>query len=147
MAEVALRLAEALADEVRPRGVTPVDPGIVASSLGVRVEARLMPASVLGATPSDARVVINEALDEPRRRFVLAHELAHVLVKRGRAKFVDARTEERFADAFAEALLVPARALADVVDIVDAAVLLGVAPSMVASRADRLGRRIKPRAA
>lgn len=102
-----MRLAEELADEVRPSGGAPVDPHLVASSLGVRVEPRLMPAAVLGATPSGARVVINEALDEPVRRFVLAHELAHVLVKRGRAKFADARTEERFADAFADALLLP----------------------------------------
>lgn len=147
MAEAALRLAEALANEVRPSGAPPVDPAIVASSLGVRVETRLMPASVLGATPSGARVVINEALDEPRRRFVLAHELAHVLVKRGRAQFADPRTEERFADAFADALLLPARAAAATFTS-PMARRHELAPcAEVACPADRPDRRVKPRVA
>lgn len=147
MSQAALPLAEALADEVRPLGALPVDPITVASSLGIRIEARPMADGVLGATPSDARIVINDGLDEPRRRVVIAHEMAHVLVKRGRATFASPRIEERFADAFAEALLVPATALGDIVDVDHAARHLGVTPTIVAARAERLGRRIKPRAA
>lgn len=147
MSQAALRLAEALADEVRPLGALPVDPGSVASALGIRIEVRPMADGVLGATPSDVRIVINDGLDEPRRRFVLAHEMAHVLVKRGHATFASPRIEERFADAFAEALLVPATALGDTVDVDDAARELGVTSAIVTARAERLGRRIKPRAA
>lgn len=147
MSQAALRLAEELAAEVRPLAALPVDPDSVASSLGIRIEARRMADGVLGATPSDARIVINDALDEPRRRFVLAHEMAHVLVKRGRATLASPRIEERFADAFAAALLVPAMALGDIVDIDNSARQLGVTPAIVAARAELLGRRIKPRAA
>lgn len=148
MSEVALRLAEALADEVRPLGIIPVDSEAVASCLGIRVETRSMAESVLGATASEARIVINDSLDEPVRRFVLAHEIAHVLVKRGHATFANSRVEELFADAFAAALLVPAAALADdVADIDDSARRLMVRSSVVASRVAVLRRRMRPRAA
>lgn len=147
MSQAALGLAEALAEETRV-GLVPVDSEVVAARLGIRVEARRMAGSVLGATPSDSRIVINDALREPDRRFVLAHEIAHVLVKRGHAKFASSRVEELFADAFAAALLVPANSLAaEAVDIDGEAQRLKVRPSVVAARVDALRRGIRTRAA
>ncbi|MCU1370088.1 MAG: IrrE N-terminal-like domain [Ilumatobacteraceae bacterium] len=57
-------------------------------------------------TVSASEIVIRTTLGRRRRRFVLAHELGHVLVRRGLAEWVGASSEERFADEFAVALLV-----------------------------------------
>jgi pyruvate/2-oxoglutarate dehydrogenase complex dihydrolipoamide dehydrogenase (E3) component len=146
MSDAALAVAEALADKLRPSDTVRVEPAVVASALGVRVELRSMHRSVLGATPSDSRVVINEGLEDTQRRFVLAHELAHVLVKRGVAP-VDSRNEERFADTFAEALLVPNAALVAMVNVEETACRLGVESAIIEARLKRMRRRVKPRAA
>lgn len=147
MPEVALAVAEALADEVRSLGTVPVDPFAIASALGVTVELRAMPPSVLGAAPSAVRVVVNDSLEGPLQRFVVAHELAHVLVKRGHARFADPRCEERFADAFAEALLVPKAAVVDASGLKQQGSRFGVEPPMIQAGLEDRASDLKPRAA
>lgn len=139
-------LADALADELRPRSV-PVEPRALAASLGIRVERRPMAPAVLGAAPSSTRIVINDQLVPQHERFVIAHEFAHILVKGGRASFRDPVAEERFADAFAEALLVPSYTLGPVVYAEEVAERLGVDAAVVRARARRLGRIVRARAA
>lgn len=146
MADHLAELAEALATDLRPSNL-PVDPALVAHRLGVDVQVRLMPLSVHGATPSALRVVVNEALSATAFRFTLAHELAHVLVKRGAVATRSAADEERFADLFAASLLVPEYALPDVLNAEVAAAALRVDASVVRARAERFGRAVSSRAA
>lgn len=146
MAEGLVALAEGLAADLRPLGV-PVDLFAMARALGVEINLRSMPPSVHGASPSAHRVVINQELTLNEQRFTLAHELAHVLVKRGRAVVPVGANEERFADAFAAAVLVPDAALPPVVDISHIAARLQIDPAVVEARAVRAGRRISRRRA
>lgn len=73
----------------------------------VRLVEADQPSGVDGLTVSAHTVVINGGLDPRQRRFVLAHEFAHILVRRGLAPWVRQPYEELFADEFATALLVP----------------------------------------
>jgi hypothetical protein len=139
MAEPWRALAERVATTLRPADGSVIDPAAVAEALGVRVEIRPMAASVHGANPGPHWILANRSLPEPERRFVIAHELAHALVKQG-AVSVDRSVEERFADAFAEVLLVPAVDLENGDDAVTIATRLGIPPAVVAARAERLGR-------
>jgi Zn-dependent peptidase ImmA (M78 family) len=146
MAEALSAVAEVVAARLRPP-LIPVDPTTVASTLGVVVERRSMAPSVLGATPSHVRIVINQGLTHTLERFVVAHELAHVLVKRGLVSALDQRAEEQFADTFAAALLVPAHVLGSVVDVEDVAGRLRVDSGVVRARAEQLGRAVTTHAA
>jgi hypothetical protein len=146
MAHAHVVLAERLADQLRGSNRWG-DPIAVASQLGVRVERRPMAPSVLGATPSDRRIVVNMNLNHVSARIVMAHELGHVLVKRGDARLTDVRAEEQFADEFAAALLVPSAVLVDPVNAGDLAERLQVDVELVTARAQRLGLRVKPLAA
>lgn len=85
----------------------PVDVDLIARSLGVTARRRLLPRPLDGLTIDKETVAVDRRLTEPRRRFVLAHELAHVLVRRGQCTWVNHAAEERFADGFSRELLVP----------------------------------------
>lgn len=103
----------------------PVDPARVADSLGIKVVEASLDADVSGAIQREAgeqAVIYVSATDSPnRKRFTCAHEIGH-FVKHSKESevfgYIDYRDEaasmgvdgaERFANAFAAALLMPAR--------------------------------------
>jgi hypothetical protein len=98
------KLADSTAERVE-REIS-CEPTELACRLGVEIDHRLLPQTLWGVTYGARHVVLNAALSVPRRRFALAHELAHVLVRTGdvigRSVEWD---EEAFADEFARALL------------------------------------------
>jgi Zn-dependent peptidase ImmA (M78 family) len=83
----------------------------VALRLGVRVLRKPLPRGILGVTNTSAEVAIATGLQAQDARFVLAHELGHVLARRNEAGMMRSREEECFADAFARELLLPANLL------------------------------------
>lgn len=107
----------ALARRMRDGRSDPVDIDDVLRQAGVVVRSRDLPSSLDGATLGPSDVVIRRSLGKKRRRFVLAHELGHVLVRRGLVPWVTDRSEERFADEFALELLVGSTKLADIADL------------------------------
>jgi Zn-dependent peptidase ImmA (M78 family) len=99
----------------------PVDPARVARKMGIRVEDAYLDADVAGAIQKrgdgDVRIYLN-AEDHPnRQRFTCAHEIGHyVNHDDGDFEYIDYRDEtaslgrepdERYANAFAAALLMP----------------------------------------
>jgi hypothetical protein len=83
----------------------------------VGVRERDLPLTLDGVTLGPSDIVVRRALGKKRRRFVLAHELGHVLVRRGLAPWVTERSEEKWADEFALELLVGSTKLAEVADV------------------------------
>jgi predicted transcriptional regulator len=88
----------------------------LAASMGVRLitRARLVEDGRLEHDPADTRIYVSEISPRSRARFTIAHELGHLLLAkpdvpvtahRMRARIND---EERFCDAFAAAVLLPA---------------------------------------
>lgn len=86
-----------------------VDIDSITSKLNVVIEQAALGAPLEGVTLSDSLVVVRRRLGSLRRRFVIAHELAHVLARRGDAAW--AEHDEMMADALARELLVPCREL------------------------------------
>lgn len=86
---------------------------VLGDDLGLTILDQAMPASVR-ATNSGVLVVVNDQLTPRGRDLAIAHEFAHVLVRRGDAGWVRRSDEERFADAFARELLAPRELLARV---------------------------------
>jgi hypothetical protein len=103
------RLIE-LAREVRHGRSGSLDLAPVAAGLNVRVSSRRLSPPVQGQTVDEAHVCVDSRLSAPRHRFVVAHELGHVLVRR--RAWLRPRDEESFADSFARELLVPVAELA-----------------------------------
>lgn len=93
---------------VRGVGKGRIDPQDVARQMGLRVRTCNLSGGVKGWTTSADEVVLQSRLGGTERRYVLAHEIGHVLVRRGALSFRCRRTEECFADAFARELLLPA---------------------------------------
>ena len=109
---------------VGSHGAYPVDPIQIATNLGIDVFPAPLDAQVSGAlvkSPGqDPRIFLNRDDSKVRQRFTAAHELGHYVL-RARSEgehyeFVDLRDtiasngtdrEERFANAFAAALLMP----------------------------------------
>jgi hypothetical protein len=91
-----------------------LDIAATASAVGVEVRAVDLGRHLL-ATVFDDVIVLNsnESLTLGRNRFAFAHELAHILVTRGRMPWVSKRDEEWWADWFAHDLVLPRRLLAD----------------------------------
>jgi hypothetical protein len=80
----------------------------IARRLGVRVERRSLGLDLLGLTLDSERVLLNrEGLVGSARTFTFAHELAHVLERRGRFRGVSRHQSEWLADRFARELLLP----------------------------------------
>jgi Zn-dependent peptidase ImmA (M78 family) len=80
---------------------------LVATSrhLGIRVIRRAMVSTLWGLTVDADTVLINSKLSGANGRFALAHEIAHVLARRGACSPGHIADEEAFADAFANELL------------------------------------------
>ncbi len=114
-----------LASDLR-EGSIPACPDTVAASLAVQVGVRDLPVTLWGATTSSNRVVLNQKLSPQRRRFALAHELGHVLFRRGRCPWVGADREEHSADEFASELLTPSSYVATCGDSIRLAEILDV---------------------
>jgi hypothetical protein len=106
------RPLQALVEALHDADETPVDLERVVQSLELTVEVRRMEPSVWGLTRSSSMVMVNRALPHTRRRFALAHEVGHVLVRRRLARVGGPVDEERFCDHFACELLAPARTVA-----------------------------------
>lgn len=103
------RRVVSLAAGVRGGAIGRIDPDLIAQRLGITVHERRLHAPLEGLTSSASEVVVRRGLASERRRFVLCHEIAHALVRRGRV--LTPRTqpwaEEMFADAFACEVLLP----------------------------------------
>lgn len=76
-----------------------------AFALGVTVLERPLSATSMGLTLPPARVILRDSLPRYMKEYVLAHELGHVLVARGRCPWIVPALEEGFCDEFADALL------------------------------------------
>lgn len=101
----------------------PVDPARVAGSLGIDVVEAYLDADVAGAiqqTPGERAVIFVSANDPAnRKRFTCAHEIGHFVKRSDESEtlgYIDYRDEaasmgldgdERYANAFAAALLMP----------------------------------------
>jgi Zn-dependent peptidase ImmA (M78 family) len=101
----------------------PVDPARIARKMGIQVEDAYLDADVAGAIEKkhdgSVRIFLNAEDHPTRQRFTCAHEIGH-FVKHGDQgfEFVDYRDmtaslgvdeDERYANAFAAALLMPER--------------------------------------
>lgn len=138
----------------------PVDPARVADRLGIRVyEARLNP-GVSGAlvkeSGRDPVIVLSDTDHRHRKRFTCAHEIGHFVQREasdGRYAYVDHRDElsghtdgnERFANAFGAALLMPAsevrRYLRTGASDGELALIFDVSPEAMLRRLQSLGLR------
>jgi hypothetical protein len=93
----------------------PIDVDVVAKHLGVVEisEARLVEDGRLERTGTHSRILIRRGVHAGRRRFTVAHELAHLLLAEDTGDLIAHRArlavgrEERFCDQFAAALLLP----------------------------------------
>lgn len=86
----------------------------VADALGLELRYRPLP-QLGGLMVGPELVAINSLASDPRRRFILAHEIGHVLVSRGAFECPD-EVEEWACDWFARDLLAPLRLLPGRVD-------------------------------
>ncbi len=131
------RLAAWFRGSARP----PYDPWDLAREHGIRVVTRKLTPTFLGATLPSGTVVINADLPGVRQRTVLAHEFGHIVVRQGRAPWVNQRSEEHFADRFGEELLVPLALLpADDLNVQAVSDRLAVEEVLLMTRLVRAGR-------
>jgi len=101
-----------IAGTLRPPEEVPVNLERLCKNLGVAVRVGDLPADTWGLTFLDTLVLINQALGDADARFALAHELGHLLCRRGAMPHVTADAEEWACDWFGAELLVPTRWLA-----------------------------------
>jgi hypothetical protein len=78
-----------------------------AQRLKIRIVKCTFPSSLAGLTLDEGCVALAEHLPPTAARFVLAHEIAHVLVRRGHLRSPGTAQEEELADWFARELLLP----------------------------------------
>jgi IrrE N-terminal-like domain len=86
-----------------------LDVELVAARLDVGILCQDLGEHLLGLTLDDGGMLLHDQLAGAERAFVFAHELAHVLRRRGRFRSVGAASEEWFADWFARELVLPRR--------------------------------------
>lgn len=97
-----------LVRELRPQRFAPFQVDPIARRLGIIVEERHLGTELLGLALDHERVLLNRRhLAGASRAFTFAHEVAHVMERRGRFADVPQSRREWFADAFARELLVP----------------------------------------
>jgi Zn-dependent peptidase ImmA (M78 family) len=140
-------------------GTIPVDPARIAQSMGLRVIDAYMDADVDGAIRGDgkgkpATIYLNAHNAATRKRFTCAHEIAHYVkhAEEGEFEFIDYRDilastgqipDERYANAFAAALLMPEKHIrrlhADGLDEYIMARRLGVSEAAMVNRLKNLG--------
>jgi len=125
--EEAEREAGKLRQQILPNNDLPVDPVIIATSLGLRVFEAVLESSISGALvkiadEDDPVILLNDNEGERRQRFTCAHELGHYVRRinsgedRLSYQWIDHRRqlqepwnneEEQYANAFAAELLMP----------------------------------------
>jgi Zn-dependent peptidase ImmA (M78 family)/DNA-binding XRE family transcriptional regulator len=121
--------AEELAAELRSRlglGLGPIPDlvGLLELELGLRVFVRALPSSIAGVyafhDELGACVLLNRLHRRARRRWTLAHELAHFLTTRREPSIaftlVGKHPDDVFADAFAAAFLMPSATVRRIFD-------------------------------
>ena len=97
-----------LVKELRPLRFAPFHVDAVARRLGIAVGERQLGTELLGLTLDSTRVLLNRRHRAgASRAFTFAHEVAHVMERRGRFADVPQGRREWFADVFARELLVP----------------------------------------
>jgi hypothetical protein len=79
----------------------------IAGRLGVELHLHGFRGPVLGAALADRAIILDSRLRGHRRAEVFAHEVAHILHRRGYFGSLAAGEEELFADQFARELLLP----------------------------------------
>lgn len=117
--------AEQDAAELRQRlglGLAPIPSlvGVLEMDMGVRVYVRRLPPTISGLFAFDeaigACILLNASHPRDRRNTSAAHETGHLIATRRKPEVLhldedDGSREERYANAFARALLTPARAV------------------------------------
>lgn len=94
--------------QLRPTLFSPFEIEPTARRLGVRVERRRLGRELLGLTFGSDRIFLNRSHPAgTSAAFTFAHELAHVLERRGAFSVAAPAGPEWFADFFARELLVP----------------------------------------
>jgi hypothetical protein len=88
----------------RPRRL---DVDATARRLDIVVERRDLGSKLLGLTLDERRVLLHDGLKPARAAFTFAHEMAHLLHRRGHFRGLQRDDEEWFADWFARELLLP----------------------------------------
>ncbi len=102
------REIDELVRELRPRRFAPFHVNPIARRLGIVIEHRQLGTELLGLTLDHERVLLNRRrLAGASRAFTFAHEVAHVMERRGHFGEVPHSRCEWFADVFARELLVP----------------------------------------
>jgi hypothetical protein len=91
------------------RGPLPrrLDIEVVAGRLGIRVIRRDLGAALRGLAASEDTVLLHQRLTPAMAAFTFAHEVGHVLHRRGSFRGLRRVDEEWFADWFARELLLP----------------------------------------
>jgi Zn-dependent peptidase ImmA (M78 family) len=136
----------------------PVDPAAIAHQLGVRVYVAQMESDIAGSLVkqpgADPIIYLNSQDARTRQRFTCAHELGHYVqrankgelefqFKDERAKLASLGTnaDERFANAFAAALLMPEHLVRGHRNLspMEAALKFGVSTEAMAFRRKNLG--------
>lgn len=115
------RLAEMVLDGLGESATLPLEMESLISLYGIKLEEAPLTRTIGGIyypLPGCPVIVINSLLDSRRRRFTLAHELFHHLdhaiapIKKSPRFFMENKSAERNANAFAGALLMPSNAVA-----------------------------------
>ncbi|HEY7456018.1 MAG TPA: ImmA/IrrE family metallo-endopeptidase [Solirubrobacterales bacterium] len=156
--------AEEAADRVRREfwgDEVPIDPAQIAEAMGLQVLAAQLGPELAGALVKEAgkdpRIFVNGADSQNRKRFTCAHEIGH-FVKRSDLdngyEYYDFRDsfsstgvdpEERYANAFAAALLMPKDQIKQMekegLKDIEMAARLGVSREATVFRLDNLGLR------
>lgn len=99
------RAVGTLAAEVRRPTRGKLDLRATLRELEVTMRTRTLPETLWGLTVGTGAILVNSRLCGADRLYAAAHEIAHVLVRRGRCRVRSRADEEAFADAFAQALL------------------------------------------
>jgi Zn-dependent peptidase ImmA (M78 family) len=140
-------------------GNLPIDPVLIAKSLGVKVLDVYLSKDVSGALVKkqgeDPSILLNAEDSTTRKRFTCAHELGHYIRRAGERnqyEYVDYRDqrsstgtdeEERYANSFAASLLMPELAVkafhAERMPAFRMAKRFGVSPESMQYRLDNLG--------
>jgi len=139
----ALREIDEIALALRPRRWGQFKIRSVARRLGISVESRSLGSELFGLTLDSERVLLRrEGLVGSARAFTFAHEVAHVLERRGRFRGVSREQSEWLADRFARELLLPRRWLigASPEEIQRATTRRWLSPEIVCMQAAAAGR-------
>lgn len=100
-----------------PSASPPVDPALIASKLGFQVMMVRSAGDEFSGlvSPNHKLIGVNASHHPHRRRFTIAHELAHIVLNHPperRCTAVEIRQYNREADLFASEILIPAQLLA-----------------------------------